>query len=41
VPFNKRSSVVLPDPFGPRMPTIAPAGKSAVTSVRTSGLETA
>jgi len=34
-PPRSRSSVVLPDPFGPRMPTRPPRSMTAPTSVRT------
>ena len=32
-PASSRSSVVLPDPFGPRMPTMSPAAMSSETPV--------
>ena len=35
VPASIRSSVVLPDPFGPRMPTMPAAGTSRLTPRRT------
>ena len=37
VPLSSRSSVVLPEPFGPRMPTSAPSARRTVTPSTTSG----
>src|SRR6185436_13226039 len=37
VPLSKRSNVVLPEPFGPRMPASAPSARRTVTPSTTSG----
>src|SRR5690242_28583 len=38
-PPSNRSSVVLPEPLGPRMPTSPPRGTYALTSSRTASLD--
>ena len=37
-PLNRRSNVVFPEPFGPRMPASVPSVRLRVTPLTTSGL---